>query len=152
MISGHSDERTPVTMLKDGADFFPAKPVNLEELYLVADRILRKDRAAAVDSGSWALQRSTMLLNTPDGRQIGLSASEFRVIETLIRRAPDHIDKTELLLAMSSTGKSGSSSLRALEVMLSRLRSRASTQDVILPIRAIRNAGCVFHGSGRITA
>lgn len=150
MISGHSDAGTRIAMLEGGADFFLPKPVNLEELYLVADRILARSGATGAEDGGWTLQRSTMLLITPDNRQVGLSASEFRVIEALIRYLPDHVAKDDLLLAMSGRGDPRQTSLRALEVMLSRLRSRASTPDVVLPIRALRNAGYVFHGSGRI--
>ena len=47
-------------------------------------------------------------------------------------------------------GEAAYSSYRSLEVMISRMRSRFSSPDFPLPIKALRNVGYVFHGVGKV--
>lgn len=39
---------------------------------------------------------------------------------------------------------------RALEVLISRVRSRINSNNVKLPVKALRNVGYVFHGNGTV--
>jgi DNA-binding response OmpR family regulator len=43
-------------------------------------------------------------------------------------------------------GLSAAAYNRSLEVMISRMRTRFSGQDLPLPIKALRNVGYIFHG------
>lgn len=149
MVSGHSDAQTRVACLSGGADFFFSKPVHLEELSLVVTRALGRAGDSGARAANWALKRSSLQLESPDGRAIGLSSSEYRLLELLISRGPNEATRDELSMAM--TGQSASaSSARALEVMLSRIRSRANSDTVKLPVKSLRNIGYIFHGNGRV--
>ncbi|PWG15636.1 response regulator transcription factor [Salibaculum griseiflavum] len=152
MVSGHSDLTTRLSALEKGADFFVGKPVDLPELFLVVSRILGKHSAecARTDKAHWLLSRSRCTLISPADDCIGLSASEFRVFEALFSHAPEAVSKEELTEAATGRIDVAKAYSRALEVLISRVRSRANTSDVKLPVKALRNAGYVFHGNARV--
>jgi DNA-binding response OmpR family regulator len=149
MVSGHSDEPTRLGCLNQGAYFFFSKPVHLEELVLVVRRALGRHDFAP-DGQSWTLVQNQSAVAMPDGHLVGLSSSEYRVLEQLIRQAPNPVSKEVLTQAVTGDAGQTAAFTRALEVMISRLRKRASSDDVRLPIKALRNVGYVFHGSATI--
>lgn len=148
MVSGHSDLNTRLSCLDKGADFFMAKPVDLAELYLVVQRVVgQHDKEAQTDArGCWRLSRSRHVLITPDGDEHGLSTGEFRVFELLLSSAPELVSKEELTEAATGRIDLDKTYSRALEVLVSRVRSRINSNELKLPVKALRNAGYVFHG------
>lgn len=150
MISGFNDIDTRIHCLELGADFFLAKPVDLKELSLIAKRCLERSPSARNSNFTWLLCRSSHKITTPDGRVFGLSSSEFRVLELLMRAAPNEVGKEDLSQAASGNQSAAVIYGRSLEVLISRLRSRLSVADIILPIKSVRNVGYVFHGMGEI--
>lgn len=147
MVSGHSDHQTRLDCLTIGADFFFSKPVDLKELSLVSERALgRTDMVQAEQV--WVLLLSELAIRTPDNRKVGLSSSEFRVLQELITNSPNPVEKEILMRAAAGRGLGGSTSNKALEVLISRLRSRISSDAARLPIKALRNMGYIFHGQG----
>lgn len=149
MVSGQSDEETRLDCLNRGADFFFSKPVHLEELSLVVRRALGRNDVSH-DDQSWTLIQSQSALAMPDGHLVGLSGSEYRVLEQLIRDAPNPVSRENLTQVVTGDAGKPAAFTRALEVMISRLRTRASNDDLRLPIKALRNVGYVFHGVGTI--
>lgn len=153
MVSCHNDIDTRLSCLERGADFFLAKPVDLEEMYLILRRLLDIKPAVLPNEQppEWTLSRSRFALVSPTGGMIGLSASEFRVFEMLLQQAPEAVGKDEL--AIAATGKVDRQQVytRALEVLISRVRTRASNTNIKLPVKAVRNLGYVFHGNCRVT-
>lgn len=152
MVSGHSDLTTRLSCLDKGADFFMAKPVDLAELYLVVRRVVgQHDKEEQNDASSyWRLSRSRHVLITPDGDEHGLSTGEFRVFELLLSSAPELVSKEELTEAATGRIDLGKTYSRALEVLVSRVRSRINSNEIKLPVKALRNAGYVFHGAGEM--
>lgn len=149
MVSGHNEEETRLKCLTQGADFFFSKPVHLQELSLVVQRALGR-REVANDGTSWTLIQNQSAIATPDGRLVGLSSSEYRVIEQLIQKSPEPVSKEILTQVVTGDTTQTASFSRALEVMISRLRSRTSNDEIRLPIKALRNVGYVFHGVGTV--
>lgn len=149
MVSGRSDLTTRLSCLDQGADFFMAKPVDLTELFLVVQRIIGQHDSEAKNSSmaSWRLSRSRHVLITPDGGEHGLSTGEFRVFELLLSNAPELVSKEELTEAATGRIDLAKTYSRALEVLISRVRSRINSNEVKLPVKALRNAGYVFHGA-----
>ena len=88
-------------------------------------------------------------LQSPAGKIIRLSSREFAILNALIVGAPDFVSKDDLvkLVTANKAGHTSASSLRSLEVMISKLRRQFSKTDQPLPIRALRHVGYVFHGS-----
>jgi DNA-binding response OmpR family regulator len=149
MVSGQSDEATRLACLRQGADFFFSKPVHLEELRLVAIRAMGRDLPPE-DSDLWVLSRSECAVRSPGGGLVGLSSSEFRLLEHLFSAAPDPVAKNDLARVVTGDPERTETFTRALEVMISRLRARTSTQNAKLPVKALRNFGYVFHGAGKV--
>jgi two-component system, OmpR family, response regulator len=147
MVSCHGDEATRLECLNGGADFFFTKPVSLAEMSLVAARIMGR-AVAHEQTNRWVLSKGECCLHTPDSRSIGLSAAEYRLLEILFERSPDAVTREELAEKLSMANVNPMRVTRALEVMLSRLRTRSSSFAFKLPIKALRNVGYVFHGSG----
>lgn len=152
IMSGHSDLTTRLSALEKGADFFLGKPIDLPELFLVVSRILGKQTAedASAIETHWLLSRSRCALISPSGDVTGLSASEFRVVEALFSHAPEPVSKEELTEAATGRIDLAKTYSRALEVLISRLRSRSNNGGTKLPVKALRNAGYVFHSTGTV--
>lgn len=150
MVSGKSDRDTRVSHLKMGADQFLAKPVDLEELTWVIERALGRSYPTERSQGQWILDRPAMMITTPDHQEIGLSAIELHILESLIDSTPEVVSKDALfeIAAQHRGGKQMNST--AFEVMISRLRTRASTKEHKLPVKAVRSHGYIFQGKGVI--
>lgn len=137
-------------LLDQGADFFVAKPVELEELFLISKRALGRTASRTGEAPQWVLHRSRHSLTTPSGETFGLSASEFRVLESLILNAPDPTAKAELVeAAKGQKGPIGPHQIRSLEVLISQMRTRFGSAPP-LPVKSLRNMGYVFHGGGAV--
>lgn len=150
MVSGHNDFETRMQLLDQGADFFVAKPVELEELCLISKRALGRTASHTGEAPQWVLHRSRHCLTTPSGETFGLSASEFRVLEQLFLSAPDPTAKNELIEAeKGQKGPIGPHQIRSLEVMISQMRTRFGGASQ-LPIKSLRNVGYIFHGNGTV--
>jgi two-component system, OmpR family, response regulator len=151
VVSGYSDLDRRIELLELGADFFVAKPVNLAELLLICKRNLGHSLSKVDAKSHWRLNRLNYSLSTPDGSVHGLTGSEFLILEHLISACPDFVTKDKLVKAITTReGEAAYSSYRSLEVMISRMRSRFSSPDFSLPIKALRNVGYVFHGVGEL--
>lgn len=152
IVSGRSDLETRMSLLDSGADFFLAKPVDLGELALIAKRALGRSSQTSEDTKNWVLKRQSMSVVTPEGQSFGLSSSEFRVLEKLFTNAPEATTKSDLVkLSLGQAVSETPQQIRSLEVMISRMRRRFSTDDSPLPIKSLRNVGYIFHGTGKIT-
>jgi DNA-binding winged helix-turn-helix (wHTH) protein len=103
----------------------------------------------SVEIKGWRLSRTAHTLKSPKGKVVRLSSGEFAILSALIVRAPDFVSKDDLVKLVTATkaGHTSASSLRSLEVMISKLRRQFSETDHPLPIKALRHVGYVFHGS-----
>lgn len=77
---------------------------------------------------------------------------EFELLEKLFTNAPEATNKADLVkLSLGETGTETPQQIRSLEVKISRMRRRFSTDDSPLPIKSLRNVGYIFHGNCKIT-
>jgi DNA-binding response OmpR family regulator len=153
IVSGHGDIDTRLDLLGSGADFFLSKPVDLGELCLIAKKALGRHIVNTSSATTlWILQRHQMCIFTPYQQTFGLSGTEFRVLEKLFRNVGEVTGK-EILIEVStgSTKPPTLQQVRSLEVLLSRLRRRFSTDTVTFPVKSLRNVGYIFHGNCQIT-
>lgn len=152
MVSGVSDLDARLAALRAGADYFFTKPVALDELFLVCARRLALAPPAANRHASapWTLHVRTRQLTSPEGSTIGLTLTECRLLETLFRNAPKEINRLQLTEIITGQRVDDPRSIRSLEVILSRLRTRFRHGGESLPIKAERNIGYVFLGTANI--
>ena len=118
-------------------------------LGLLLNGLLKISHPKSAEIKSWILSRTAHTLKSPEGKVVRLSSGEFAILNALIVGAPDFVSKDDLvkLVTANKTGDTSTSSLRSLEVMISKLRRQFSETDHPLPIRALRHVGYVFHGS-----
>ena len=152
IVSGHSDIDTRLDLLGSGADFFLSKPVDLGELCLIVKKALGRTSAKTSSTSSrWILERRQMCLVTPDHQTFGLSGTEFRVLEQLFQNSGE-VTRKEVLIEVSTgfATPPTAQQVRSLEVLLSRLRKRFSTETVTFPVKSLRNVGYICHGNCEI--
>lgn len=118
-------------------------------LGLLLNGLLKIYNGQIAEIKSWTLNRTNYTLQSPAGKVVRLSSGEFAILSALFARAPDVVSKDDLvkLVTAHKTGATSTSSLRSLEVMISKLRRQFSETDHPLPIKALRHVGYVFHGS-----
>jgi len=151
-----------------GADYYLVKPVNLRELEMVLHNLLQRSHetqghgqgtrepaahAHAVDEPAaqvpWRYQGTTWLLLSPAGQRVQLSNAEARLLQCLIERPREVVDRATLLAAMGRPGLEAYE--RNLDVTVSRLRRKAEqASGEKLPIVAVRGEGYSFQGTVRI--
>ena len=93
-------------------------------------------RAWSFDAASWSLI-------TPNGHQVPLTNSEFRVLQTLTAEPGTSVAREDIACALGKTV--GSYDDRSIDAVMARLRRKVQTAaGESLPIRAVRSVGYVF--------
>ena len=122
-----------------GADDYMVKPFELPELLARLRALLRRSQAATSAVLSFGgLEMDTALRQVRAGGQsLELGPREWTVLEYLLLQAPKPAAKDKLLQAL--TGWDKEITPNAIEVYISRLRSKIEPSGVVL--RAIRGFG-----------
>lgn len=140
---GNLDDR--LNGLDVGADAYLVKPVDLRELAATVDNLwkrIAKDKTAAMQ---WRLHRTDWKLVSPNGGILPLTASEYRFIWRLVESAGEPVAKEHIMVALGGTPDSYD--YHRIESLVSRLRKKAQTLGMELPVKAIQSYGFVFSDS-----
>ncbi len=127
-----------------GADLYLVKPVDIEELAAaIMSIVARSPPPQAIASHSWLLERAAWRLVTPDGRHFRLSQKEYRILAALAASRGEPVAKETILNAVYDKAEEPSS--RALDVIVSRFRSRYQEQTgSVLPLQTVSGVGFLF--------
>ncbi|CAD5367382.1 putative Transcriptional regulatory protein AruR [Rubrivivax sp. A210] len=134
--------------LAAGADAYLVKPVDMDELVLLIERLsLRFAAASAVavppplpKAGGWHLDAQSLLLIAPRGDTVRLSMAEFQVVRRLLERPGEHCSHAEIATAMGLLPEEWDK--HRVEVVVSRLRAKVARELTLsLPIRSVRGIG-----------
>lgn len=109
-----------------GIDDYMVKPVNLEEMLLRIDALLRRAKVAVskvIDIGKLHLDTEARTA-TLDGEEIPLSAREFNLIHKLLSNPNKTFSRTQLMDEFWEV--EAESSTRTVDVYMTRLRSKFS--------------------------
>ena len=141
--------------LKEGADVYFVKPVDLRELAFAVRNLHRRVSPPSTErptEGVYTLDTLHSLLNLPSGEQVALTASELRILQALALKPGEVVERIDLLkslhLPMDLPG------MQRLETQISRLRSKVrlkSTSDP-LPLHARHGVGYAFLAHLRLQA
>lgn len=139
MLSALSEVEHRVEGLTSGADYYLPKPVELQELLaVIRSRSQRKEQ-----STSWQFDSIRWLLITPDGQSYPLSKSERDILNTLISQMGKPVSRRQLYAALGMPDYPPES--RMLDIRITRLRQRFTTDNYAIPIKTIRNIGYMFN-------
>jgi len=146
VVTARDEKESVVALLNAGADDYITKPFDLGELLARSKALIRRGKGRP----SPVLTIADLELNTVNqtvrrgGRNISLTAMEYRVLEYLAHRPQAVISKTELLEHLYDYNWEKFSNV--IEVYISGLR-RKLDQDSEQPlIRTLRGQGYVLQG------
>jgi DNA-binding response OmpR family regulator len=128
--------------LESGADSYLVKPVDITLLAAALRNLGR--RLARPATTSWRLNRDASRLHTPNGSVMDLSAQECSLLGLLFTHLGSTVSRAAIFAALGQPDEFCSNA--RLEVLISRLRSKAGKADPAhpLPLRARHNMGYLF--------
>src|ERR1700674_4255836 len=143
-ISARSSVSDRIAGLKLGADDYIAKPFALEELMARVEAVIRRHRG----KGSPSLSAAGVVVDlaegraTRDGRSLGLTGIEFRILAALMRNSGQLVTYAQLAEAVwaVTTGPESNS----LEVHISRIRQKLEAGGGSRLIYTVRGLGYRF--------
>jgi len=142
MLSAMGDVEHRVSGLNSGADYYLPKPVDIRELLAVMrNRFTTQAVKPVRHSGRWMLDSTSWVLTTPDGQEHPLNSSEFALLSELARQAALGKPSTREALYSALGNPNYSPESRSLDLHMSRLRQRLSSDQFPFPIKTVRNVG-----------
>lgn len=151
IITARGQQQERLQGLSLGADLFLVKPVNFAELAVAISTLwkrLAQSPATPLSQSSyndgWQLLKTEQILCSPRGEQLKLSAKEYLFMQTLGRHANEVLSREELHNLMFEYEELPD--LHRIDVILNRLRNKAKSKEVALPVRSIFGKGLVFKG------
>ncbi|ARP81078.1 hypothetical protein CAL12_09635 [Bordetella genomosp. 8] len=152
MLTGRGALEDRVRGLEGGADIYITKPVDLLELSSVIRSLARRMRlsrssapqpVAERGNQNWSLQDGGWILVSPDGGSLHLSAQERVFLNALIE-ASGNVVSRQALSELFSPANPSEFELRRIDVLVSRLRAKAQSSGMKLPVLSVRGQGYVF--------
>jgi DNA-binding response OmpR family regulator len=140
MLTARDTAADRITGLDTGADDYLVKPFDFGELLARVRALQRRPRgvdAPIVQRGQLALDPVRRVV-TVGGRELGLTGTEYLILELLIRRSPAVIDRKSIAehAWADETEPLGSN---AIDVQMSRLRAKLPSAGI--RIVTVRGAG-----------
>ncbi|TSH98410.1 response regulator transcription factor [Verticiella sediminum] len=153
MLSGRSAIEDRVRGLQGAADAYLVKPVDLRELAAVLTAVLRRAwagadtptaRSASAQSDDWRVDVAERALVAPgDAWRLRLTQSESAMLVHLLGRGGEPASRQQILEAIDPLA-GGEHELHRVDMLVSRLRRKAESVGVELPIRSVRGHGYRF--------
>ena len=135
-----------IAAMDAGADACPAPDMSMAEW----DALLHAVPAATgrwASRAGWRVDMHARVLAGPAGERLPLTATERAFLVRLLN-APDHCLRRERFLPRNAAVERDS--VRRVDVLVSRLRSKARRLDIDLPVLAVRGgATSCWRGEGR---
>jgi len=138
-VTARDDEVDRILGLELGADDYVTKPFSPRELVARIAVVLRRTTGSvggsALESGSVRLQPTARLV-TVDGQPVDLTATEFDLLEALLRRPGMVFTREQLLATVWGAAAYGGS--RTVDVHVAQVRAKLGDAS---PIRTHRGVG-----------
>ncbi|MCX7556365.1 response regulator transcription factor [Xanthomonadaceae bacterium JHOS43] len=152
MLTGRIGDDDRVRALKDGADVYLAKPVEVEVLAATLHSLLRRMRAGissetvavgASAAPEWRLESDGWCLRSPKGGSVALTLAERRVMSPLMEHGGKPVER-EVLLQVLAEGLDNFDPHR-LDMIVHRLRRKVEKRiGEALPLHSVRGSGYVL--------
>jgi len=149
-VSARGEEVDRVIGLEVGADDYLPKPIGTRELIARIRAVLRRrPPGSTTDTGrssedkvrfaGWEVDLRRRAVSSPTGASIDLTGAEFDLLASFIG-SPQRILGRDRLIELSRV-RLGDSSDRSIDVLVSRLRRKLSSEGQSPPIVTVRGVG-----------
>ena len=150
MLTARGDDLDRIIGLELGADDYLAKPANPRELLARIRAILRRSNlnstVATLEVGDLVLNQGSRELHR-DGHLLDLTSTEFSIIQLLLQRVGEVVEKKDLYLA--ALGREPVAYDRSIDMHVSNLRRKLGlTVDGGNRIETIRGIGYQYKNEG----
>ena len=141
MLTARDDVEATVEGLSEGADDYLGKPFDLEVLAARARALLRRN----VDRPTQELVAGNLRLDSVrrsasrDGSPLALTAREFTILETLMRRPGAVVSREEIL--EQAWGEREEPMSNTIDVLIARLRKKIDAPGTPSRIETVRGMG-----------
>lgn len=152
VVSRNGDVRARVDSFESGADAHLVKPVDPRELAAQLRALHRRLAGAkrapgASGSGAWLLKQDGWILEDPHGCQLHLTTAERAFVGCLIASRGAPASRDELLESLGDNPRDADP--HRIDVLVNRLRRKAASLGIGLPLHAVRGRGYVLaNGTG----
>ena len=152
VLSAYGDVGARVRSFEAGADAHLAKPFDPRELTAqlrALHRRLAGAKHAPVQSGSgaWLLKQDGWIFEDPQGCQMHLTTAERAFVGCLIAARGAPASRDELLESLGDNPRDADP--HRIDVLVNRLRRKAASLGIALPLHAVRGRGYVLaNGTG----
>lgn len=151
VISARGSQQDKLHGLSLGADGYLIKPINFSSLVDNIATLWRRqcldqaadspnDSSPAVPAPSWTLSRTS--LTSPTGIQVSLTPQEYELLDVLVRHKNEVCSKEQLSSLLF--GYEMNPDTHRIDVIISRIRTKARKKGSQLPIRTIFGRGITF--------
>jgi DNA-binding response OmpR family regulator len=141
VLTALDDPAATVEGLSDGADDYLGKPFDLDVLVARAHALLRRNERRAPSQlvcGSLRLDPGRRLA-WQDDAELSLTAREFAILETLMRRAGSVLSREEIL--EQAWGEREEPMSNTIDVLIARLRKKLDACGSSSRIETVRGVG-----------
>ena len=144
LLTSRSSPTDKLLGYKSGADIYMVKPVEPLELSAIVFSILRRINSAHRTEQKvmiWKLDSVEWVLVDPDGAKIKLTTKEYEFLRCFVWSNHKPLQRKDILVALEY--QLNEHSVRALEVLVYRLRRKASIKHA-LPLKTVHGTGFCF--------
>ena len=143
IVSAKNDEISFVKGLNKGADDYMAKPFSILELLARVKTNLRRANLYISSAGGFSVDRNTYKVSF-DGKDLGLTLKEYRLLDILIGNAGVTVERGQLFRGVWGDDFMGET--RTLDMHMATLREKIKEAGGGDPIITVRGIGYRFEG------
>jgi two-component system response regulator PhoP len=147
VLSAYGDVAARIRSFESGADAHLAKPVDPRELTAqlraLHRRLMGASRAPATGgSGAWLLKQDGWILEDPHGNEMPLTTAERAFVGCLIASGGAPASRDALIESLGDNPRDADP--HRIDVLVNRLRRKAASLGIALPLHAVRGRGYVL--------
>jgi len=143
VVSGRAAPDVFATVIDAGADMYLTKPVSFEQVVVAIRGVHR--RVTTTTPQAWVLDLRASRLVAPDGVAIGLSDTDFAVMQSFLEAHGETVTREALLRRLGHAD--GAEAENLLSATIYRLRRRIERATPLpVPLQTQARVGYVFRG------